>query len=166
MDFPGSSVHEILQARKLEWVAIPFSWESSPPRDRTWVSCTAGRFGATREALIHFSWQQLYLIKENSPFFCSFSPRPYMWRQPLSPRGNQSPPAPAAVLRGRSFKQCSGGRESILIYLQAAFAESAYFLTYILCLFYRLNVFPQIHMLKPNECDGIRRWGLWEVLKS
>ena len=26
---PGSSVHEILQARILEWVAIPFSWGSS-----------------------------------------------------------------------------------------------------------------------------------------
>jgi len=30
---PGSSVHGSLQARKLEWVAIPFSWRSSPPRD-------------------------------------------------------------------------------------------------------------------------------------
>ena len=35
----GSSVHGILQARILEWVAIPFSRGSSPPRDRTWVSC-------------------------------------------------------------------------------------------------------------------------------
>ena len=32
---PGSSVHGILQARILEWVAIPFSRWSSPPRDRT-----------------------------------------------------------------------------------------------------------------------------------
>ena len=30
------SVHGILQARLLEWVAIPFSRRSSPPRDRTW----------------------------------------------------------------------------------------------------------------------------------
>ena len=29
---PGSSVHAILQARMLEWVAIPFSRGSSPPR--------------------------------------------------------------------------------------------------------------------------------------
>ena len=29
---PGSSVHGILQARILEWVAIPFSREASPPR--------------------------------------------------------------------------------------------------------------------------------------
>ena len=32
---PGSSVHEILQARILEWVAIPFSRGSSQPRDQT-----------------------------------------------------------------------------------------------------------------------------------
>ena len=41
---PGSSVHGILQARILEWVAIPFSKRSSRPRDQTQVSCTAGRF--------------------------------------------------------------------------------------------------------------------------
>ena len=34
---PGYSVHGILQARMLEWVAIPFSRGSSQPRDRTWV---------------------------------------------------------------------------------------------------------------------------------
>ena len=34
----GSSVHRILQARILEWVAIPFSRESSWPRGRTHVS--------------------------------------------------------------------------------------------------------------------------------
>ena len=41
---PGSSVHGILQARTLEWVAISFSRGSSQPRDRTQVSCVAGRF--------------------------------------------------------------------------------------------------------------------------
>ena len=35
---PGSSVHGILQARILEWVAIPFSRGSSWPRNQTWVS--------------------------------------------------------------------------------------------------------------------------------
>ena len=40
---PGSSVHGILQARILEWVAIPFSRGLSPPRDRTQVSHIAGR---------------------------------------------------------------------------------------------------------------------------
>ena len=51
---PGTFVHEIFQARILEWVAISFSRESSQPRDRTQVSCTTGRFftnWATREVL-------------------------------------------------------------------------------------------------------------------
>ena len=36
---PGSSVYGILEARILEWVAIPFSRGSSQLRDRTQVSC-------------------------------------------------------------------------------------------------------------------------------
>ena len=53
---PGSSVHGILQARILEWVAISFSRGFSQSRDRTQVSCIRGkRFNlcATREALLH-----------------------------------------------------------------------------------------------------------------
>ena len=38
---PGSSLHGILQARILGWVAFSFSSGSSRLRDRTWVSCTA-----------------------------------------------------------------------------------------------------------------------------
>ena len=37
-------VHGILQPQILEWVAFPFSRGSSQPKDRTGVSCTAGRF--------------------------------------------------------------------------------------------------------------------------
>ena len=37
-------VHEILQARILEWVDFPFSRGSSQPRDLTQVSQIAGRF--------------------------------------------------------------------------------------------------------------------------
>ena len=46
MDYssPGSSVHGLLQARILEWGAIPFSMGSSLPRNRTQVSCIAARF--------------------------------------------------------------------------------------------------------------------------
>ena len=40
----SSSVHGILQARIMEWVAIPFSRGSSQPRNWTQVSCIAGRF--------------------------------------------------------------------------------------------------------------------------
>ena len=41
---PGSSVHGLLQARILEWVAMPSSRGSSQPRDRTQVSCIADGF--------------------------------------------------------------------------------------------------------------------------
>ena len=44
---PGSSVHGILQARTLEWVAISFSRGSSQPRDQIQVSCLGGRFFTT-----------------------------------------------------------------------------------------------------------------------
>ena len=51
---PDSSVHGILQARMLEWVAITSSRGSSQPRNPTQVSPVAGGFftiWATREAL-------------------------------------------------------------------------------------------------------------------
>ena len=38
---PGSSVHEIFQARILEWVAISYSSGSSQPKDWTHVSCVS-----------------------------------------------------------------------------------------------------------------------------
>ena len=41
---PGSSVPGILQARLLEWVAVPFSRRSSWHRDWTQVSWITGRF--------------------------------------------------------------------------------------------------------------------------
>ena len=59
---PGSSAHGILQARILEWVAIPFSRGSSWPRDWSWVPYIAGRFFTwpepTREALfyVYHNW--------------------------------------------------------------------------------------------------------------
>ena len=55
---PGSFIHGVLQARTQEWVAIPFSRGSSQPRDRTQVSCAAGRVftvSATREAQINYT---------------------------------------------------------------------------------------------------------------
>ena len=55
---PSSSVHVILQARTLEWVAIPFSRGSSQPRNQTQVSCITGGFftiWATGEAYIPIS---------------------------------------------------------------------------------------------------------------
>ena len=52
----GSSIHEILQVRILEWFPFSYSRGSSWPRDWTWISCIAGVFfthsyvWATREA--------------------------------------------------------------------------------------------------------------------
>ena len=43
-DSMNYTVHGILQARILEWVAFPFSRVSSQPRDQTQVSRIAGRF--------------------------------------------------------------------------------------------------------------------------
>ena len=57
-----SSVPGISQARILEWVAIPFSWESSWPRVWTWVSCIADGFltvWATREVYVMYTLPQL-----------------------------------------------------------------------------------------------------------
>ena len=56
------TVHGILQARILEWVAFPFSRGSSQPRNRTQVSHSAGGFftsWATREAQEHWSGQPI-----------------------------------------------------------------------------------------------------------
>ena len=39
-----NTVHEILQARILEWLAVPFSRGSSQPRDQTQISCITGGF--------------------------------------------------------------------------------------------------------------------------
>ena len=55
----GLSVHRILQARILEWVAIPFSRGSSQPKDWTQVSHIAGGFftiWAPREAPYKNIW--------------------------------------------------------------------------------------------------------------
>ena len=41
-----SQIHGILQARILQWIAIPFSRGSCWPRDQTQVFHTAGRFSA------------------------------------------------------------------------------------------------------------------------
>ena len=73
---PGSSVHGILQARILEWVAICFSKGSSQPRDCTQVSCTAGRFFAiwtTMEALcVAKCYAILAPLRWSSCFFCLY----------------------------------------------------------------------------------------------
>ena len=80
-DPPGSSVHGILQARILEWVAIPFFRGSSHPRDRAQVSCTAGGFFTTEPP--------------GKPCFCSvlFLWPQGMWDLSSQPGIEPTPPA-------------------------------------------------------------------------
>ena len=65
---PGSSVHEIFQARILEWDAILYARASSQPRDWTHISCVfalAGGFfttSATCKAPHIFRWDSLTFI--------------------------------------------------------------------------------------------------------
>ena len=59
---PGSSVHGILQARILEWLAMPSSRGSFQPRDQTQVSCIAEGFftiWGTREPHEYWSKQHI-----------------------------------------------------------------------------------------------------------
>ena len=73
---PGSSVHGILQASALEWIAIPFSRGSSQPRDRTWISHNAGRFfpiRVTREAHKGASKPRDWYLPVRSPFLCDLA---------------------------------------------------------------------------------------------
>ena len=81
MDYslPGSSVHGILQARILEWVAISFSRGSSQPRDRT-TSISAPALQAGSLLLSHWGSPQRTLsafkrfCPESSLLLASFSP--------------------------------------------------------------------------------------------
>ena len=78
---PGSSVHEILQTRTLQWVAISFSRVSSLPKDRTCaseVSCTGGRFFTTSIILI-------FLTQGSNP-------HPLHWQMDSLPLSHQGSP--------------------------------------------------------------------------
>ena len=71
------TVHGILQARILEWVAFPFSRGSSQPRDGTQVSRIAGGFfisWATREALLDKTsfLTEIPFLMEVEAYFCLF----------------------------------------------------------------------------------------------
>ena len=66
------TVHGILQARILEWVAFPFSSGFFQPRDWTQVSCIAGGFftsWATREAWHTLSEGFYGYVKCSSPLW-------------------------------------------------------------------------------------------------
>ena len=66
---PDSSVHGILQAGILEWVAILFSRRSSWPRDCTWGSCLAGRFFTVKPPGKSYMYTCVH-VSHRSPVFC------------------------------------------------------------------------------------------------
>ena len=65
-----SSVHGILQARILEWIAISFSRGSSPPRDRTLVFCT---FCIGWWTLYHCAAWETQFLEERKKMFSSLA---------------------------------------------------------------------------------------------
>ena len=81
LSLPGS-IHEIFQARILEWVAISFSRGSSQSRDQTQVFCIAGRcFTVWANQLRFYSgllsfrmdWLDLQYLKQLRVLFSAFS---------------------------------------------------------------------------------------------
>ena len=93
---PGSSVHGILQARILDWVAISFSRGSSWPRDRTCISCI-GRLilysQATQEAPVIPTWVLFVDVWKSlisSSFFLEQPSPTWAWLTPLLDLGLSS----------------------------------------------------------------------------
>ena len=68
---PGPSVHGISQTRVLEWAATSSSRASSPPRDRTHVSCTGRWVLYHWEARVTVSYIKLTKVKRNENFWGS-----------------------------------------------------------------------------------------------
>ena len=62
----GSSVHGILQARILKWVAISFSRASSQIRNQTRVSCTADGFFTRKAQPNIYVCMKFYIVKKIS----------------------------------------------------------------------------------------------------
>ena len=84
------TVHGILQARILEWVAFPFSRRSSQPRDWTQVSHIEGRFftsWATREAQsnnMDLNYFTNFFLSVFSLFHLYFHLRCWLWDKSFS----------------------------------------------------------------------------------
>ena len=115
MDYspPGSTVHGILQARILEWVAVSFSSGSSWPRDQTHVS------SISRQALHPWAiWEALWPLvvsSENSDGYCVFPllrHTPHPCRDPVAGISN---PGRTAVCVG-STQGCTGSGKRTLVF--------------------------------------------------
>ena len=84
---PGSSVHGILQARILEWVAISFFTGSSQPRDRTCISCIG------RRSLYHWATRKPnhFLIHRKQRHRAVSSVLSWQWPREQMQLGRQMP---------------------------------------------------------------------------
>ena len=89
---PGSSVHGIFQARILEWVAMLSSPASSRPRDRTCISCIAGRFFTT-EPLKKPTWNVVSSVSQFSRSVVSDSLRSHELQHARPPCPSPTPGA-------------------------------------------------------------------------
>ena len=81
---PGSSVHGILQARILEWVAISFSRGSSQPRDRTQVSRITDRSLTSEppgKPKIQLGWGQILFVLSRKHSLYSLWSKPQYLKQ-------------------------------------------------------------------------------------
>ena len=78
---PDSSVYGILQAKVLEWIAIPFTRGSSRPRYETLVSFIAGRFftiWVTGKSLVTRDKDWLFTSQQGAGYEC------LSWTPPVS----------------------------------------------------------------------------------
>ena len=75
---PSSSVHRILQADILEWVAMPLFRASSRPRTWTHVSCVAGGLFMHWVSPFFMHWEALFFFLIINKMFLYF-----FWRELL-----------------------------------------------------------------------------------
>ena len=119
---PMDYAHGILQARKLEWVAYPFSSGSSQPRSQTGVSCIAGRFftnWAIREALKSESYSVATLCSPMAYTVMEFS-RPGILKWVAVPffRASSQPRDWTQISRtADGFFTSWATREALLVYI-------------------------------------------------
>ena len=108
---PGSSVHGILQARILEWVAIFFSRGSSQPRDQTFIFCFTGRCFTTELWGKHIKSCHLFQREERRITIgiwdckCVLGPQPewVLNSSPISELGKFLLPFPAHCLTSKTL---------------------------------------------------------------
>ena len=142
---PGSSVHGILQARLLEWVAISFSRGSSWPRDWTQVSRIAGRrfnLWASGEWRYTNSYTAVLLLL----FSCS------VVSESLWPHGLQHARLPCPLTISRSLLKLTSG--------ELVIASNYLMLCWPLLL---PSIFPSIRVFSNELALRIRWPKYWDV---